>query len=380
MIKRTILLCLAVAQLFMLSGCWNYIEIDEQINVSGIALDIGDQGCRYQLTVEVVTVGGNGNTKFESFLIESGGGTIFEAIRNLMTLTPKKLYFGHCKLMVIGEPLAEYGIGELMDLPLRNHEMRANTEVIIAKGTTGKRVLQTKSIMTNIVSYKISDILKTSEKAVGTAAPPAAYQIYDSIHTQGVSTVIPAFDLYKVGDTDVVKLCGAGVFRSDRLIGYLNEEQLKDLSLMKGKLKTGLVTSEAAGGPYYTTSFEIYKANGQSKINCTQEGITAQYNVKLWVNVGESQMQEDFFDESQLDATRRTLETTLTKNMENLAKAAQQTYHCDFFGVGDHLRQQDPDCWEKYKKDWETEFPKVRFEVVCEVRIISSGVSNVAPK
>lgn len=377
--KKTISLFLAVVQLFLLSGCWNYVEIDDQLQVSGMALDIGEQGCRCHLTVEVVTVGRGENAKFESYLLESDGGTVFESIRNLMTLTPKKLYFGHCKVMVIGEPLAEYGIRELLDLPIRNHEMRANMDVVIAKGTTGKQILKTKSITTNIVSYKISDILTTCQKAVGTAAASKDYQVYDGIHSQGFSITIPALELSKAGKEDIVKLCGAGVFCADRLTGYLNEEQLKDLSLMKGKLKTGLVTSEASGCPYYTTSFEIYKTKTKMKITCSPDSVTAAYDVKLWVNVDETQMHEDFLDKSELDATRRTLETTLSANMVNLIEAAQQTYRCDFFGIGQQVYRQDPDCWKKLQKNWETKFPKVHFKVICEVNIIGSGVSNVAP-
>lgn len=368
-----------MVQLFLLSGCWNYVEIDNQLLVSGMALDIGKQGCRCHLSVEVVTVSSSESSNFESHVIESDGSTVFEAIRNLMTLTSKKLYFGHCKIMVIGEPLAKSGIRELLDLPIRNHEMRANMDVLIAKGTTGERMLKTKSITSNIVSYRISDILETSSKAVGRAAASKDYQVYDGVHSQGLSITIPALELYRVGKDDIVKLCGAGVFCSDRLIGYLNEEQLKDLSLMRGKLKTGLITSKAASCTYYTTSFEIYKTKAKMKITCTPDSVTAAYDVKLWVNVGEAQMQENFLDKSELEATRRTLEASLSKDMTALVKAAQQTYRCDFFGIGDQIQQQDPDCWKRLQKNWETEFPKVQFKIACEVSIIGSGVSNISP-
>lgn len=377
--RKIAALVLSVCQLFLLSGCWNYREIDDQINVAGIALDIGEQGCRCHLTAEIATVGSGENARFESHIVESDGDTVFEAIRNLMTLTPKKLYFGHCETLIIGEPLAQYGIRELLDLPIRNHEMRADMNIVIAKGTTGKRLLETKGITTNIVSYKISSILKTSEKAVGKAAASKDYLVYNGIHTAGFSVTVPALELYKLESDDGVNLCGAAVFREDKLIGYLDEEQLKDLSLMMGKLKTGLLTTEAPGSPYYNTSFEIHKTHAETKVSCDGSSIAADCRVKLWVNVGETQLREDFLNPAEVDATRRVLETSLCQDLSHLVEAAQQTYRCDIFGIGRKIEQQDPDCWKKHAKNWREDFSKVHFKISCEVIVNGSGVSNIAP-
>ena len=67
--KKIAVLLLAVVQLFLLSGCWNYVEIDEQINVSGIAFDVGREGKRLHLSVEIVTVGKGEQSQFESHVM-----------------------------------------------------------------------------------------------------------------------------------------------------------------------------------------------------------------------------------------------------------------------------------------------------------------------
>lgn len=377
--KKIAVLFLAAVQMFLLSGCWNYVEIDEQINVSGIALDVGREGKRLHLSAEIVTVGKGEHSQFESHVMESEGDTVFEAIRQLMDVSSKKLYFGHCKLMVIGENLARSGIGELLDLPLRNHELRTTMDVVVSHGCSGRDILLTKGLTTTIVSYRISDLLKTCKKSAGCAGMEKDYQVYDALETQGLEITIPALELTQIDDEDTARLCGAGVFDGDRLIGWLTEKQAAQLSLLRGKYKTGLVTTESADSPYYSSSFEIYKAKTDTAVSCAPDGtVTAAITVKLRVNVGEMQTKTDFLDPAQTEKTAYALERNIEHDLNHIADLAQHSYGCDIVGVGQRLEKSDPAAWKKLGPDWKTNFPRVRFRIRAEVVIMSSGVSSVA--
>lgn len=377
--KKIAVLLLAAVQLFLLSGCWNYVEIDEQINVSGMAFDVGREGKRLHLSVEIVTVGKGEQSQFESHVMEAEGDTVFEAVRQLMDVSSKKLYFGHCKLMVIGESLARSGIRELLDLPLRNHELRTTMDVVIAKGCSGRDVLCTKGLTTTIVSYRVCDMLKTCGKSAGCASMMKDYQVYDGLEAEGLSVTIPALEITQIDSEDIVGLCGTGVFDGDRLIGWLTERQTAAFSLLRGTYKTGLVTTESAESPYYNTSFEIYKAKTDTKVSCAADGsVTADVRVKLWVNVGEVQTKTDFRDPAQTERTEYALEKNIERDLNHVADLSQHTWHCDISGVGQRLSKKDPADWEKLGPDWKDRFQKVRFQIRAEVVLISSGVSDVA--
>lgn len=377
MVKKFIVVILAAAQLFLLSGCWNYVEINQQLTVAGVALDIGNQGNRYHLSAEIVTAGKGEQSPFESHIMEAEGNTMFETVRALIAVSSKKLYFGHCKVMVIGEDLAKYGIRELLDMPIRDHEMRLEMNVVIAKGCTGKNLLQTKGITTTITSYKISDMLKTGAEKIGCVGMDKEYKIYDGLETEGLSVAIPAIEKQKVEGEDAVKLCGAGVFKDDHLIGFLSQKELSDLSIMKNQYKMGAITTESVENPFYNTSFEVFKNRTNTKVSCEADGtVVADVHVKTWVKVAEVQTRANYLDSAEVKKTQRLLQKNIEHDLGNLVKAAQETYRCDLFGIGQMIRQQNPAAWKKLGPDWEKRFPKVKFQIESEVVIIGSGILN----
>ena len=377
--KKIAVLLLAVVQLFLLSGCRNYVEIDEQINVSGMAFDVGREGKRLHLSVEIVTVGKGEKSQFESHVMEAEGDTVFEAVRQLMDVSSKKLYFGHCKLIVIGESLARSGIRELLDLPLRNHELRTTMNIVIARGCSGRDILVTKGLTTTIVSYRICDLLKTCEKFDGYAGKDKEYQVYDTLETQGLEIAVPALERTQIDGEDVARLCGEGAFSGDRLVGWLTEKQAAQLSMLRGEYKTGLMTFESADSPFYHTSFEIYKAKTDTKLSRAPDGtVTAEVRVKLRVKIGEVQSKTDFLDRAQTEKTAYALEKNVEHDLNHIADLAQHSYRCDIIGIGKRLKETDPAAWKALGPDWKTNFLKVRFRIRAEVVIISSGVSCVA--
>ena len=377
--KKIAVLLLAAVQLFLLSGCWNYVELDEQINVSGIALDVGREGKRLHLSVEIVTVGKGEKSQFESHVMEAEGNTAFEAIRQLMGISTKKLYFGHCKLIVIGESLARSGIRELLDLPLRNHELRTTMNIVVARGCSGRDILLTKGLTTTIVSYRICDLLKTCEKFSGCAGRDKHYQVYDMLETQGLEITVPALERTQIDGEDMARLCGAGVFSGDSLVGWLTEKQAAQLSMLRGEYKTGLITIESADSPFYSTTFEVFKAKTDMKLSRAPDGtVTAEVRVKLRVNVGETQSKTDFLDRAQTEKNAYALEKNVEHDLNHIADLAQHSYRCDIIGIGKRLKETDPAAWKALGPDWKTNFLKVRFRIRAEVVIISSGVSNVA--
>ena len=377
--KKIAVLLLAVVQLFLLSGCRNYVEIDEQINVSGMAFDVGREGKRLHLSVEIVTVGKGEKSQFESHVMEAEGDTVFEAVRQLMDVSSKKLYFGHCKLIVIGESLARSGIRELLDLPLRDHELRTTMDVVVARGCSGRDILVTKGLTTTIVSYRICDLLKTCEKFDGYAGKDKEYQVYDTLETQGLEIAVPALERTQIDGEDVARLCGEGAFSGDRLVGWLTEKQAAQLSMLRGEYKTGLMTFESADSPFYHTSFEIYKAKTDTKLSRAPDGtVTAEVRVKLRVKIGEVQSKTDFLDRAQTEKTAYALEKNVEHDLNHIADLAQHSYRCDIIGIGKRLKETDPAAWKALGPDWKTNFLKVRFRIRAEVVIISSGVSCVA--
>src|SRR4051794_23013200 len=105
--------------IIMLTGCWNYKEIDKLAIVAGAAIDKEDD--QFLLTAEVVKTKGEKDSKPESLKIEGRGKTIFDATRNINKVSGKRLYWSHAKVIIISQEVAREGIIPAIDLFNRDH-------------------------------------------------------------------------------------------------------------------------------------------------------------------------------------------------------------------------------------------------------------------
>ena len=375
--KKVILLFIVVVNIFLLSGCWNYVEINGQVNVSGIAVDIGRFGKKYHLSAEAITAGSKENEPAISSVVETDSDTVFEGIRNLMTLTTKKLYFGHCKALVISEEAAKAGIGEILDLSIRNHEMRIEMNIVIAKSGEARQVLLTEGIANPIMAYKINDLMKTMPKAVGSSPITKAYKVFNSIQNEGMSTVIPALEIRSVEEKKVLKFAGVAVFNDDKLAGYLDEMQTKYLSFLNDKIgRSGLVTIKSAKQPDKFTSYELYKNKTSRKLRFNEDVPGIDIIVNTSVIVGEVETEADFSKPEEIEKFKNLLAKNMEEELIKLVDTAQTKLDCDIFGFGAQIQKQSPKMWNKYKDSWDETFKKLKINIKCNIIITGSGISS----
>jgi len=375
--KRVILLLIVCINVFMLTGCWNYVEINQQMNASGIAIDVGQQGKKYHLSIEVISVGMKAEEGISANVLETDSDTLFEGIRDLMAMTTKKLYFGHCKTMIIGEKAAKNGIAEIIDVTLRNHEVRKELDIAISKGCDAKDILLTEGIATPIMSYKIYDLMNTSVKAVGGAPKTKAYLIFNSIQSEGVCTVIPALQIGNVQEKKVLELAGVAVFDNDKLAGFLDKRETEYLSFLNNKIeRSGLLTVKVSENPDLFLSYEVYKSKTKRDLQFNEDVPSVNITVNTSAIIGEVETEEDFSKPEEVEKVKQLLAKNMEENFTKLIDRAQTKLNCDIFGIGAQLQRDNPEMWGKYKDNWDGTFKKVKINVDCKVKITGSGIEN----
>lgn len=368
--KRFAVIFIIVINICLLTGC--YVDIDRQIMVSGIAIDVGQQGKKYHVSAETIVVSGD---EITTDVIETDGNTVFETLRDFIGVSSKKLYFGHCKVIFISEEVAKEGIGEILDLAIRDQEARIDMDIIIAKGCDAKDLIMTEGVFSPIVSYKANDLFSTPEKTMGDAPALDVYKIFNDIYTDSVSAVIPAFELTNVEDKKDIKLCGTGVFKNDKLIGYLDKYESRSLSIIGNKLREGLLTYESKEKEDSFVSYEIMNNKSKTSLEFEENNkISVNVSTETKVNVGEIGIEADFMKTEDVEKTRQKLESQMEEDLYELIDKAQSDLNCDIFGIGREIYRNYPHQWEKYKENWEETFKTLDFNVDCKVEINSSGL------
>jgi spore germination protein KC len=142
----------------LLSGCFDYKDLDKLCVVTGMAFDKGEDE-KIKVALEVVERTTQPREKdLQTLVVEEEGKTISEAVKKLSKGLDFELYYGAMALAVIGEDVARQEVFEWL---LENGEVR-ETVLIIYTDEAGKKLQSEED--GGIAAYKLRDILEASRK------------------------------------------------------------------------------------------------------------------------------------------------------------------------------------------------------------------------
>ncbi|MGG3790070.1 hypothetical protein ABEV41_10955 [Geobacillus thermodenitrificans] len=141
-VRRALVFLLVSINVVILGGCWDREEINDIAIVLGIGIDRVKNG-NIRLTVEIAVprvigsgqMGGTGGDKEETIIRSGTGVTIADAIAQLQERLPRRLFWGHMKIVIFGEQAAKVGIREHLDFLIRHPQTRTRCNVFVGKGS-----------------------------------------------------------------------------------------------------------------------------------------------------------------------------------------------------------------------------------------------------
>ena len=158
---------LLICFIFLLSGCYDYKELNDMSIISGIGVDFIDN--EYEVILEITNSNKDGSSnELETSIVSAKDENISVAFNKAKNKTDKDVYLEHVELLVIGSNIAEYGVNELFDYIIRDTTINSNYFVAVCDNV--KEILNTKlenksvsSLIVDTISYtqgntKIDDL------------------------------------------------------------------------------------------------------------------------------------------------------------------------------------------------------------------------------
>lgn len=206
MLKRILTLSLLILCFLNLTGCWNRIEPEQHAWLTWIALDRAAEG-KIQVTVAVsppLSPVPTGAAPPEKLLIVSSaiGDTIFDAIREINSHMPKRLFWPYLQSVIISEDLARAGVEQYLDLLFRNVRARKNAWVFITKDSTDSIFKIDPQIEKN-PSTLITSLVKSEQGFLGKSR---VIRLKDFQRELGEPGVDPVVSVLGIWDTDGKRL------------------------------------------------------------------------------------------------------------------------------------------------------------------------------
>ncbi|MGE6600201.1 Ger(x)C family spore germination protein [Lysinibacillus fusiformis] len=386
--QTTIKLIFLIFISIMLTGCWSKRELNELAIVIAAGIDKTDEG--YEVSVQIINPSeiASKNTSGQSPVItyHATGDSVFEAIRKLSTLTPRKAYFAHLNILVIGDNLAKHGINQTIDLFARDPETRNDFSVIVSSSSPAKEILNVLTPLEKIPGNKIRNSLGASEKAWGTTLSVDIDQIL--LGSEWSSYILPTIEIIgekdvgaeignieKISTPTILKYSGLAIFKQDKLNGILSEKESKSFNYIDNNVKS---TLEIISCPNDTGRLTTEIRSSKAKVTGEFKNGKPKINVRLDIsqNVGEVKCNIDLTDNKTIDYINTNTEESVKEQIEETLETIQQYYHTDIFKFGDVLHREDPKEWRKIKKNWSKFFSELPVKVEVHVTTQSLGSAN----
>lgn len=368
----------------LLSGCYNYRELNELGITTAVSIDYKDNN--FILISEVINpikqqdVSASNNSPFVNFT--SVAPSIQEAFRNTVLESPRQLYLSQLEIILVSEEIINNHLEEFLEFFSREPETRTEIKVIIAKTDESTKGITIQSLLTNFSSSNILESLEVQNKLLGLTQEVTINELLNMYLDPNLEIVLPSMILYgssDIGDEKenittsipktLVKVGTTSVIKDGKILGYLSEEESKTVNLINGNLtKTILKISYEDG---YVV-FEPNRIKTKQKLDIKDNKITIEIS-------GFSKIKE--FHTNKNIKNMKTVEKLnkyFNKEIENMIKdnfnQIREKYNTDMFGFQELYYRTDHKYFKKYCSNWyETTFPNIELEVKSNIKLYEKG-------
>ncbi|WP_026573412.1 Ger(x)C family spore germination protein [Bacillus sp. UNC438CL73TsuS30] len=392
--RNFLFIIISICSIIFLTSCWNRKELNELAIVIGMGIDIEDG--KFIVTAQVVNPGEIAESQGTSgnspvVIYQEKGNTLFEAIRRITTVSPRNLYFSHLRLLVFGEELAKKGIGKTLDFLSRDPEMRTDFYITVAKNNKAGDILKIVTTMEKIPVQQLFDSLLTSEKEWAPTLPITLDQLIYDILSEGMNAKLTGIMLkgnFQTGETlentqhskpaAFLQYDAIGVFRKDKLIGWLQDNESKGLNYALGNVKDTIVTLPCPKKG--TTDIELIHTKADLKTKILNHKPNGMIKILAEGNVGNVQCKTlDLTKPETISHLEIKTEKKIQQNIRMALNASQKKYRIDPFGFGEAARRSNPDYWHLIKNDWIQIFETMPVEIEVTVNLHDIGMIKNSP-
>ena len=368
----------------LLSGCYNYRELNELGITTAVSIDYKDNN--FILIAEVVNpikqqdVSASNNSPFVNFT--SVAPSIQEAFRNTVLESPRQLYLSQLEIILVSEEIINNHLEEFLEFFSREPETRTEIKVIIAKTEESTKGITIQSLLTNFSSSNILESLEVQNKLLGLTQEVTINELLNMYLDPNLEIVLPSMILYgssDIGDEKenittstpktLVKVGTTSVIKDGKILGYLSEEESKMVNLINGNLTKTILKIPYEDG--YVV-FEPNRIKTKQKLNIKDNKITIEIS-------GFSKIKE--FHTTKNIKNMKTVEELnkyFNKEIENMIKdnfnQIREKYNTDMFGFKELYYRTDHKYFKKYCSNWyETTFPNIELEVKSNIKLYEKG-------
>lgn len=374
--RLTAMISLTLAIMLLLSGCWDEHELDSMLIITGVALDEATNPEQMDITLQIGETkasssgSGEANSPEDSvLLLKTTSDTIMGGLIEFNRNSSQRLLLHHNQVLLIGSQLAEQGVEKRIDLFMRDQQARMEVPVVVVEGRA-EEVLSAKLTQENIsgifLARALNDQADISEK----------YQVrlLDFVSRLLDTTSAPIASIVKVvkgeDGKDEIQISGMAVFKGDRMIGRLSNDQVLGYIWAMGNVKQSDMTT---GTDLGKAVFHISALDCKRDVALREDGgVKVTLSIESTLNVSELSGFNGITPGELLPRLEQMAQDEIRKKITDSFNAVRKL-NADIFGFGTSVHRKYPKEWKTMNEQWDTLFPDIELDVQVQVHLPSTG-------
>lgn len=367
---------------FVLTGCWDSVEINERHVVLEMAIDKNDtskedkleeQEKRYEVTYTIPDIaklsGQDSLSEDVKTAIITKSSTLATSVDEVERKTQNTITFSHTKALILGEELLEDDVlfKATIDGLTRNMQVGRGTTVLAVKGKAGE-LTQAKNPQNPIIGLYVMKYFNNSERPTSYAKQQTLGNMIKELQDTGVTTIPMISDQ---GGNVVIQ--GAALIKDYKLVDWLNKEQVRGELFIDGRVKEVPIVVKYKGE---NLTYHIEEEKSRIRFNESNGEWTSEIDIRVKGSITEfvSSQQNELFNELSIKEVSRLIEEEINKEIEESIMYSKEI-NIDFFNIGLEMYRKHPKEWEHYKDKWfTTGYKNMPIKVITTVTIHNTGM------
>ena len=384
--NKKILIILIV---FLMTGCWNYRELNSLAITTAMAIDLTDKG-EYEVSLLIANSmkaqASSQENESQTVIYSGKGKTIAQALKEIDLINPRQSYIGHVSIVLLSDKVAYKGVDDVLDLLLRNSESTKRFQLAIARDAKAKDIIKILTPLETFPAQNISDNIKVSHESQATSTSIRYSEFIYTLLEKGYNPILPSIILLgdeKDGSKDkslqqtvpdaIIKLSTIGLFQDDKLVGFATKDESRGINIVRNTIEEMNIYLKCDKN---YLSIRILQSESKTKLKSKDK---IDISVKAIGTILEDNCKHNLEDPKVIDEIEKKAEKELKKLAKKGIEVAKK-YETDIFGFGNLLYKKDPDSYKKFD-DWDKDgFTKLDVNIKTNIELKFKGSAKQALK
>lgn len=378
---------LMLLSILLLTGCYGKNELDDLAYVIAIGVDdySGDGNennkeilATYQIALPVKLAGDSNETGkevYETFTVKAK--SLEAANSKINTMTSKEINLSHTKLILYSEELARESLEGHINSFLSNHAIRPKTVISVCKGKA-KDFLENITPVLESSPARYYELILSSFNYTGKLAETEILNFYANSKASFKS---PIAVMASLTDNDEGKFGGLALFKSERMVGEIEEDLVFSHLILTNSLSKDIFTVDDIEDDAKTLTFTIKQTKKTKvKVNIKENVPYVDINIFLDAHLEGNGGDTDYLKKENKEKLREILESRITKLVyEYLNKTT--TLSVDPAGIGRYAKMNYLTYPEFEKCNWPEIYKNSKFNINTKIELnVAQIVSHSKPE